>query len=1075
MSTGARAPREEFSPAGFFVLRTPLLPFEEVFAGDERNARRALDGAADLERAIAADREHWRARLRRALERPEVREAIFLASPDLDERIDDWRQPLEEQKGRRIELALARYWIRMAGRPTPFGLFAGCTVGSTGDETMLKLMERNRYRRHTRFDSDFLFATLAHIENDPALVKSLSYRPNSSLYPVGDKLRYAESRRRGEVCSHHLVAVEATDYIRTVLESAAGGATVNDLARAVVSFDPEIDNEEAEAFVEQLIENQVLVSNISPAVTGPEPVHELVSTLKRCESVAWIGDRLAQVQTAFEGWDGQGLGIDPRRYRAVVASLEELPAPVHAARLFQVDLVKPGADVRLGPEVVEDVSRGVRLLHRLHGKAFEQGLSQFRAAFLERYDSREVPLVEALDEEAGLPFQLMNQIAGDGSPLLRGLQLPPRDDADSKHWGPFERLRFRKLADALSRGSRELVLTEDDLATIGTGHMVPLPQAFSVEFTLCAASESAIALGDYRVLIGGVLGPSGARLLGRFCHADPELTQRIAAHLEADEAHDPDALYAEIVHLPAGRVGNVILRPVLRGYEIPYLGRSGVPPERQIPVTDLMLSVVGNRFVLRSERLGRVIIPRLTSAHDFVYGSLPIYRFLSAIQGQATNPWMTWSWGILQEVPFLPRVASGRVVLSRARWQIGEKTLQRLHEARGAERYRRFQAWREESGIDRHVLVADGDNKLPLDLDSELAVDVFVELTGRRSSAALDEMLPGPDELCVRGPEGRFAHEIIMPFERRPEERSARVARPTCTATRRFVPGSEWLYAKLYASPSNIDRILREFVRPFSRKVVQDGDSDRWFFMRYPDPDWHVRLRFHGKPDVLGGRLLPALHAAVRPFVDNGLVWRLQFDTYEREMERYGGDAGIECSERLFCADSEAVLEILACVSGDGEADARWRAALVGIDRLLADFGSDPRAQREILGRLREAFRSEFRVDKTLHVQLGSKFRKEHPSIDRLLSPDGADSGLPSEVHEALRRRSDRLFPVVAALDEERKTGRLTLAIPELLDSYIHMHVNRLLRSEHRAHELVLYDFLDRYYGSRDKRRAKPA
>ena len=43
---------------------------------------------------------------------------------------------------------------------------------------------------------------------------------------------------------------------------------------------------------------------------------------------------------------------------------------------------------------------------------------------------------------------------------------------------------------------------------------------------------------------------------------------------------------------------------------------------------------------------------------------------------------------------------------------------------------------------------------------------------------------------------------------------------------------------------------------------------------------------------------------------------------------------------------------------------------------------------------------------------------------------------------------------------------QLTLPLPELAVSYLHMHANRLLRSAHRAQELVLYDFLARLYQS---------
>lgn len=61
-----------------------------------------------------------------------------------------------------------------------------------------------------------------------------------------------------------------------------------------------------------------------------------------------------------------------------------------------------------------------------------------------------------------------------------------------------------------------------------------------------------------------------------------------------------------------------------------------------------------------------------------------------------------------------------------------------------------------------------------------------------------------------------------------------------------------------------------------------------------------------------------------------------------------------------------------------------------------------------------------------------------------------------------LATRTTRVGGLVAALRDRGARGLLTGAVPELSQSYVHMHVNRLLRAEHRLHELVIYDFLAR-------------
>jgi hypothetical protein len=133
-------------------------------------------------------------------------------------------------------------------------------------------------------------------------------------------------------------------------------------------------------------------------------------------------------------------------------------------------------------------------------------------------------------------------------------------------------------------------------------------------------------------------------------------------------------------------MGNILARPVLRDFEIPYLGGAAVPPDRRIPVTDLLVSVAGEEVVLRSMRLGRRVIPRLTSAHNFRMGR-GIYRFLGALQAQGSSGDLGWDWGPLRDAPFLPRVVAGKLVLCRASWRASRDELEPLGQARGAARF----------------------------------------------------------------------------------------------------------------------------------------------------------------------------------------------------------------------------------------------------------------------------------------------------------------------------------------------------------------------------------------------------
>lgn len=1059
-----------FGPSGFFAFRTPLLPFDELLAWGE-GPEAPLAGVL-------------RARLRAIVTRPEVREALFVASPSLDAQFSVWLQNPESEKGQKVERSLVRYFSRMAGRPTPFGLFAGCSLGTVGKETRLRLAERAGYQRHARLDMDYLVALAEKLERDPALRQTLTYRPNSSLYGVPGRLRYHEYRSTDKGRTHHAVSVEDSDYLQTLLSRAARGATMQALAAALVEGDADASQEEAEEYVRELIDNQVLVADLSPAVTGPEPIHGLVARLRQHPAVSHVAERLGQANRELQAINDAPLGLQADRYHRVAGLLEELPAKVDPAKLFQVDMVKPTDNACLGETVVEEIRRSVELLHRLAGAPRQEELARFRRAFAERYqgqaappyEARWVPLVEVLDEEIGIGFGTVNQDTG--STLLENLDFPMVIDA-TVPWTRRETFLLRKLSEALSRGEQQVVLEPADLDALANPKPPPLPDAFAVMATLAAGSDTELNAGDFQVLLDGVWGPSGATLLGRFCHADPVLERHVQEHLRAEEALHEGAVFAEVVHVPEeGRLGNILARPLLREYEIVYLGQSGAPLEKQIPITDLLVTVTGDEVLLCSRRLGRHVIPRLTSAHNFNGRGKGLYRFLCLLQGQNVTS-LGWSWGALQHAPFLPRVVYGKLVLARARWLLSQKELKALGAAHGEQRFRQVQQLRERLRWPRWVVLADGDNELPVDLDNVLGVETFIELVKGRTQAVVQEMFPGPDQLCANGPEGRFVHEIIVPFVRQgpkghkglkgPE--SVSFAPRSSSVQRSFSPGSEWLYAKLYTGAALSDQLLRDLVQPVTTALLQSGAADGWFFIRYGDPDWHLRLRYHGQPARLLTEALPLLHRAAAPFLADGRVWKMQLDTYEREVERYGGPAGIEQAEKLFQADSEAIVALAPLLTDDARGELRWRLALLGMDLLLDDLGFDLSTKHGILSRLREGFAREHHAEGNLKHQLGLKYRQERKNLEAVLGPDaGGDEPLRSGA-TILRRRSARLAPIVAELKALERGGQLGLPLTELATSYLHMHANRLLRSGQRVQEMVLYDFLYRLYESQSVRK----
>jgi thiopeptide-type bacteriocin biosynthesis protein len=228
-----------------------------------------------------------------------------------------------------------------------------------------------------------------------------------------------------------------------------------------------------------------------------------------------------------------------------------------------------------------------------------------------------------------------------------------------------------------------------------------------------------------------------------------------------------------------------------------------------------------------------------------------------------------------------------------------------------------------------------------------------------------------------------------------------------------------------------------------------------------------LRVRFHGDAEVLNRKLWPMLRDAVAPFQSDGRIWRLTLDTYEREIERYGGAEGIELAEQFFHFDSEAVLQIVEQLDpGDAGLDERWRLVFCGMHDLLDDLGIDLASRHAMLMEIARESAKAHRFDRSLDHRLGERFREERARLTGLLDPArNGDSPLAPGL-QALRQRSRDWRPVAAELKAREAAGRLSAPCRDIARSYLHMHANRLLRSAQREQEAVLYDFLARYYES---------
>lgn len=1051
--------------AHFFVLRTPLLPIDRwlSFAGGT-----AFVSATGLD---ADDYEERVIRHTGDLERdPSFRLALHLGAPSFSDRLRTSGKDAE-RSNIGIRTALVRYLARSAGRPTPLGLFAGASYGTVGGSNDLRLSEASGHVRRTRVD----FAILQDIEElvrkTAAGRSAARWKRNPDIAEFTDDIHHIRRRLRTDSNAAPdrglIISTQRSATVDELLSIAEEPGTVEALARrTALLFDIEVS--EASSYFDSLADSGLIVPSDSLSVCGPPPIDQLLGILPDHPDLADIHTALSGVRESLTLADESDPTTAAAFYVRACDGLKQLYSalgsepPVSDLRFsLLTDLIKPTPDLRMSNKIVQEIIAGVEILTEL-GQGESDPLRAFRDEFVARYERREIPLLEALDPEYGIGFGDMS--TAHDSPLLVGLGSPIKSDSSGSR-------RRQVLASLLPGSPASPYEVSLDLAAFEKTD-VRLPSACLVRFSIAASSSAALDGGDYRLILHSVSAPNAGGHLGRFCGSDANLAAAVRAMLEREQDREPDVVLAELVHAPPGRQANLVTRPSLRKAEIPYLCPGSVSPKDQFSVADLLVSVRKGRVILRSRSRSVELRPRLCSAHNYTNPlCLPIYQFLATLQAQDRRGVERWHWGDYDDLEFLPRVSAGRLVLARAQWLLSSADLRAIGaSAKNWHVLKNVVAQlKERLRLPRFVVLVETETELLLDLDERTCLEWFARRARSANGARLVEMLPCPEELPVHNSQGRFVHEILLPLEevqgRHPAEVPARRRKVHSISPPVHPPGSSWVYAKLYTGHALADTVIQRDLPRMVERLCDLVDEPSWFLVRYTDPAWHLRIRVAVPGEVNASAVRESVLRDLSSVVDTGRAWKLQLDTFQPEYERYGGEAGVAAAHQLFCADSNAVL-LLSSESRWRDQGLRWVTLAQGINRYFDDFGLYPMERIALLTRVFERMRSDLTFDSDLGDWLSARYRLERTRLDESLEADASDEANT----RWLRQRSISNVAIVESLRHQISSGAIAASLDGYLESILHMHANRVLRSAHRLHELVVYNFLSRHYRSTQAR-----
>jgi len=977
-----------------YVIRKPLFSYDILFNADKQ-IKNIEETVNDL------------------IHNDDFVTSVYWSSPEVYQAIINYKEHrLKTDKIPKLIHTLKKYAIRASTRCTPYGTMAGVAIRDLKNPA-----ERSSVGRKARIDMEFLAAIKSHIENNPGIIYHLKYKANNTIASIPGQFRYAEPIEKGEKWTEQLSSLERNEYLNTLSEIS------EPLRYEAIKklFSSNFQEDEISDFLEELISMKFLVSELQLALTSDNSV-KIRNVLQRLQQEGI--DEVTPYLNILHAVD-HGIAIiedTPVGYLPLeeIEKIKNLAGEIgiHKKHLFHVDLKHNSeSSYSLSDKTLRNINISLSLLHKFGTEnPVQKELDHLKKIFTLKYESREVPLTQVLDSEYGIGFPADPQIGNlQTSALLEGVATKDNENKSA------ETFHSNSLLDLIEQNPEETLYLEKH--TLGELDDEPINSQ-----NFCVVGSPFGGDGFHLQNVGA----SGANsILGRFGLLDEEIETLSRAIHQKEEELSSELIFADLIYIPEKRTGNIARRPVLSDYEIPIFADSGCTIDHQILLKDIMISVDKGEIILRSKKLNKRIIPRLSNAHNFHKSENAAYRFLSSLQSQnQKNINLNIEYSKLRK-RYFPRIAYKNIILHRACWILHEDDIHTIKKAPShiTALKELFQQWK----VAQYVVLVQGDNELFLDTAHESYLQLLLEEVKGSTMIQLAEWLQHADD-------GNYSQQVVLPLENKSFNNKTKTPQHTSsTVQRSFAPGSEWLYLKLYCSSSISDTLLRDAIKPVLDQLAEDEIIQSAFFIRYTDPHHHIRIRLQLKDKHQYSEAVRQLHEILDPYFQEESIWNIQADSYHREIERYGA-AYMQATEAMFGYDSQLIFTLLEDETFAASEEIRLFSAVKNIDRWLSIFHFSLPQKLEFCQSVEDVFLKEFNPELKPHIT--SKYR--------ILKDDLHSFVISSYFEQEFEKR-------------DKNISQLTLD-KNNLSSYIHMSLNRWFSSEQRALELMTYSFAVKYY-----------
>lgn len=1019
-----------YSNINTFMIRTPVLSFDNYSHHFEDNFDNTIIEGNILN----------------LCENTLFRECILISSKNLYDTLNNFYNGKNIKKKDYFFQSIYKYLIRMSTRPTPFGLFSSINFGEyTNGETEI-VLDESKYKKFVRPDLEWMMGIIKKLEKNS--YEKLNFRLNDSIFTKGNRAFLLHSTQKEENANVGEVSIRVTNPLKDIFNFASKSISYRDLKKYMMEKYGEDKDDKIEGFIFGLIENEYLISNLRPPLTIKDQYLYLIKEVEKLDNEIELLNRLIEVKELIDNYMKTDLGNGEEKY---IELYNKMISIEKTKNVLQVDMKSSMSKNKLNLNIINDINDLMNIF-LLISKSFIKSDSYFsiyKQEYIEKYgQDREIHLLEMLDNDIGIGAP-MNYDRPKNTKMHTTNVSNSINDVVKKYFND------KYLRAIKNKTSIKIIDKEINSLELEKYSYYDIPDSLEMNIIVKAKSKENISKNNFKYYLGPNLGSSHAgKSFGRFSYMmnGEEKLFEILNEKNISLKNSDDYVSCELVYLPNDvRNANVTRNIHSSEYEIALFTNNSKEDSKRLDLSDILIGIDDNRFYVKSKSLGKKLLITINNMLN-IQAAPNAIRFLYETSTDEINMWYNFPWSnMFTNYSYIPKIEYKNFIISPEKWILDNKILN-INKKTEFENFKeKFNEYCLEYNVPNKVYITFADNRILINLNDDKCLRILKhELNNSLSNVILSGYEDYGCNLVTDSNKYEYISELVIPLIKNnleinnKAENTKKMNNISSSDKQRLkVPFDEWLYLKLYGTSSNADDLIAFYISEYCNEKISNKDINRYFFMRYADPDQHIRLRFNAKQEKLL-ELYPDIKSWLCSLIEGGIISRYSIESYDREIERYGGIELMNLVETLFCFDSIIVESILRQIRNGELGFNKETVGMISLIHYMEDFGLDHDTQVDFL-------RAQVN-----HLDYRDEFKKNRNEFIKVCNTSDNWRGLKESedgrrLIEILNQRSN----IVQQYAQKIGEGLEVSTKLSILDSIIHLHCNRVFGIDREVEKKV--------------------